>query len=94
MENSQNNYSEWFSGFVCDLAISLFVLDCKIQSKSTKIYLHSYQLMASGIQSKYQYLISYFNLREHYDSIAVENAKLRSNQINTFSNSQKSRQSD
>lgn len=74
--------------FVILQSLCLFWI-VKFNQNQQKIYLHSYQLMASGIQSKYQYLISYFNLRERYDSIAVENAKLRSNQINTFSNSQK-----
>ncbi|MBK8448829.1 MAG: rod shape-determining protein MreC [Saprospiraceae bacterium] len=74
--------------FVILQSLCLFWI-VKFNQNQQKIYLHSYQLMASGIQSKYQYLISYFSLRERYDSIAVENAKLRSNQINTFSNSQK-----
>ncbi len=54
----------------------------KYNQDQQKIYLHSYQLMMGGIQSRYQKLVSYFYLKNQYDSLAVENAKLISNKLN------------
>lgn len=68
--------------FVLLQALCLFWV-VKFNQTQQKIYLHSYQLMVSGIQAKYQKTIDYFGLRQRYDSIANENAKLLSNQINS-----------
>ena len=38
--------------------------------------------MVGGIQSRYQRMNSYFNLRERYDSISVENARILSENFN------------
>ncbi len=73
--------------FVLLQALCLFWV-VKFNQNQQKIYLHSYQLMASGIQSKYQYTLAYFGLRERYDSIANENARLLSVQLNQLNNSQ------
>ena len=54
----------------------------KYNQNQQKIYLHSYQLMVGNIQSRYQHMVSYFNLREKYDSISVENARILSQNIN------------
>lgn len=54
----------------------------KYNQHQQKIYLHSYQLMAGKIQTRYQNLVAYFKLRNKYDSIAAENARILSHQIN------------
>jgi len=67
--------------FVLLQALCLFWV-VKFNQSQQKIYLHSYQLMASGIQNKYQKTVDYFGLRARYDSIANENARLLSEKIN------------
>jgi len=67
--------------FILLQCISLFWV-VKYNQKQQKIYLHSYQLMAGSIQSKYQQMVSYFKLRQKYDSLAIENARILSEQIN------------
>lgn len=57
----------------------------KYNQNQQKIYLHSYQLISNNILSRYNSLTAYFNLREKYDSIAIENARLLKNQIKTNS---------
>lgn len=54
----------------------------KYNQDQQKIYLHSYQLMVGKIQSRYQNMVMYFNLRQRHDSIAIENATLLSNSLN------------
>lgn len=54
----------------------------KYNQNQQKIYLHSYQLMVGNVQSRFQHMVSYFNLREKYDSIAVENARIISQNVN------------
>lgn len=54
----------------------------KYNQTQQKIYLHSYQLMVGGVQARYQNLVSYFNLRQRYDSLAVEHARLISHSLN------------
>ncbi|MBK8954259.1 MAG: rod shape-determining protein MreC [Saprospiraceae bacterium] len=41
-----------------------------------KIYLHSYQLLATSFQAKVNSTIDYFSLKSRYDSLAHENANL------------------
>lgn len=67
--------------FIILQALSLFWV-VKYNQSQQKIYLHSYQLMVGGIQSRYQRMNSYFNLRERYDSISVENARILSENFN------------
>ena len=55
----------------------------KYNQTQQKIYLHSYQLLASSVSSKYQSAIHYFQLRSQYDSLVAENAKLLMSQFNS-----------
>ncbi|MCC6752738.1 MAG: rod shape-determining protein MreC [Saprospiraceae bacterium] len=48
----------------------------KYNQPQQKIYLYSYQLMASSLQSKVQRSLDYISLREKNDSLAEENARL------------------
>ncbi len=48
----------------------------KYNQTQQKIYLHSYQLLASSVSSKYQSAVNYFQLRKQYDSLVAENARL------------------
>jgi rod shape-determining protein MreC len=71
--------------FIILQSVSLFWV-VKYNQNQQKIYLHSYQLMVGGIQSRYHNMVSYFNLRQKYDSIAVENARIMSQMINSSQN--------
>jgi rod shape-determining protein MreC len=67
--------------FIVLQSVSLFWV-VKYNQDQQKIYLHSYQLMMGNVQSRYQKMISYFNLRHQYDSLAIENARLLSRMLN------------
>jgi rod shape-determining protein MreC len=71
--------------FIILQCISLFWI-VKYNQNQQKIYLHSYQLMAGNIQSRFQNMVSYFHLKEKYDSIATENARILSQFINRSQN--------
>lgn len=47
-----------------------------------KIYLHSYQLLATRIQKNVNHTLSYFNLKTRYDSLLSENVGLLETKLN------------
>ncbi|MBK9109386.1 MAG: rod shape-determining protein MreC [Saprospiraceae bacterium] len=51
-----------------------------------KIYLHSYQLLATSIQSKINASLNYFSLKSRYDSLAQAHAVLLEKNFNATSN--------
>lgn len=67
--------------FVILQCVSLFWV-VKYNQVQQKIYLHSYQLAANQLTSRYKNVVNYFNLRKQYDSVSAENARLLSHMIN------------
>jgi rod shape-determining protein MreC len=55
----------------------------KYNQPQQKIYLYSYQLMASSLQSKVQHSLEYISLRKKNDSLAKENARLLEKLVNS-----------
>lgn len=61
--------------FVLLQSISLLWV-VKYNQPQRKIFLHSYQLLATSLQSRINASVHYFSLKDRYDSLARENALL------------------